>query len=265
MYIIGERINGMFTDVARAIKEKDKRVIQELAIKQIECGADALDINIGPASAAPLETIKWLVEAVQEPADLQDVHLCIDTPKMDVMEVGVALCKNQPIINSTTAEDKKLDFLLSLAQKHSARLIALTMDEKGIPQSVEAKLELAVKIITRAQEVGFSPSDIFLDPIVLPVNVAQDQPKQLFEVLSQFRVLSDPPPHSVVGLSNISQKCSNRALINRTFLVMAMAHGLDGAILDCTDKEMMDALITAELLLNKQIYCDSYIESYRKK
>jgi 5-methyltetrahydrofolate corrinoid/iron sulfur protein methyltransferase len=106
---------------------------------------------------------------------------------------------------------------------------------------------------------------VYLDPIVLPVNVAQAQAREVLEAIREFRLLSDPAPHTVIGLSNVSQRTKHRSLINRTFLAMAVANGLSAAILDPLDKELMDAMITAELMLNKNIYCDSFLEAYRKK
>ncbi|MDD5236905.1 MAG: hypothetical protein PHU91_04520 [Candidatus Omnitrophica bacterium] len=100
---------------------------------------------------------------------------------------------------------------------------------------------------------------------MLPVNVAQNQARDVLEVLREFKIISDPPPKTVVGLSNVSQGTCNRSIINRTFLAMAIGAGLDAAILDPLDKELMNVLITSELILNKQIYCDSYLDAYRKK
>jgi 5-methyltetrahydrofolate corrinoid/iron sulfur protein methyltransferase len=114
-------------------------------------------------------------------------------------------------------------------------------------------------------EAGIPVEDIYLDPIILPVNVTQPQALEALESIREFKILSDPPPKTVVGLSNISQGTDKRNLINRIFLVMAIANGLDAAIVDPMDKELMDAVITAELLLNKHIYCDSFLDAYRKK
>ena len=114
-------------------------------------------------------------------------------------------------------------------------------------------------------EFGVNSEDIFLDPIVLPVNVAQTQGREVLEAIREFGLLCDPPPNTTIGLSNVSQGTKFRPLVNRTFLAMAIANGLTSAILDPLDKELMDAMITAELVLNKAIYCDSFLEAYRKK
>jgi 5-methyltetrahydrofolate corrinoid/iron sulfur protein methyltransferase len=114
-------------------------------------------------------------------------------------------------------------------------------------------------------EYGISSEDLYLDPIVLPVNVAQTQGKEVLESIREFRMLCDPAPQTTVGLSNVSQGTKARPLINRTFVAMAIAGGLTSAILDPLDKDLMDSVITAELILNKNIYCDSFLDAYRKK
>lgn len=262
MFIIGELINGMYNNIGKAIKEKDKGIIQKCALGQIKAGADALDVNCGPASRKPQDDIQWLVQAIQE---VTDKPLALDSSKPQVIESGLSVLKNKAIINSTTADPEKLEVLVPLAKKYNAKLIGLTISTKGIPQNKDQRLELAATIVASCSEQGFPIEDLYLDPIVLPVNVAQVQMKDILEVIHEFKIISEPSPKSIVGLSNVSQGTCVRSLINRTFLTMAVAAGLDAAILDPTDKDLLDAAITAELILNKYIYCDSYLEAYRKK
>jgi len=262
MLVIGEMINGMYKVVGNAIQSKDKAAIQDLAKRQLAEGANALDVNIGPASADPLNDMKWLVEAIQE---VTDAPLAFDSTKPDVIEEGLKLAKSKAIINSTHADDEKLNILVPMAKKYNANLIGLAMSKKGIPRDRNERSELALKIVSSCMEQGFPIEDLLIDPVVLPVNVAQAQGIEVLESIKEFSLLSDPAPKTVVGLSNISQGTKQRGLINRTFLVMAVAYGLSAAIVDPLDKELMDALITAELLLNKSIYCDSYIDAYKKK
>lgn len=262
MFIIGELINGMYKDIGRAIKEKDKAAIQKCAIEQIKCGADALDVNCGPASRDPLSDIQWLVEAIQEATDSP---LAIDSSKPQVIEAGLKAIKNKAIINSTTADPEKLEILVPLAKKYNAKLIGLTISTKGIPQNKDQRLELAAMIVATCSDMGFPIEDLYLDPIVMPVNVAQSQMRDILEAIREFKIISDPSPKTILGLSNVSQGACVRSLINRTFLTMAIAFGLDAAILDPKDLDLMDAAITAELILNKQIYCDSYLDAYRKR
>ncbi len=261
MLVIGERINGMFKDVAKAIADKDKAAIQGLAGKQVACGAGVLDVNVGPAAADAKDAMKWLIRTIQE---VTDVPLALDSTKADVIEEGLKLVKARAIINSTTAVKEKLDVFVPMARQYGAGLIGLTM-EKGIPRDKNERSEYAAKIVSACMEAGINLEELYLDPIILPVNVAQAQAQEVLESIREFRLLSDPPPKTVVGLSNVSQGTDKRGLINRTFLVMAAAQGLDAAIVDPMDKELMDAVITAELLLNKHIYCASFLDAYRKK
>ena len=114
-----------------------------------------------------------------------------------------------------------------------------------------------------AIEAGLSPGDLYVDPIILPVNVAAKQVRNVFEAIRQLRVVNDPPPHFIMGLSNVSQKCLQNRLINRTCLVMALAAGLDAAILDAADKDLVEAAVTAEVLLEKHLYSDEYLKAWR--
>ena len=262
MLIIGELINGMYKDVARAIENREADIIQHLAEDQIRSGASALDVNTGPYSKNPKDDMKWLVETIQK---VTDVPLAIDSPKPDVVEEALKLTKKRAIINSTSADDVKMERVFGLAKRYNAQVIGLTMDRSGVPNSKEKRLELAAKIVAKAIDVGINAEDILLDPIVLPVNVAQAQGPEVFESIREFKLLSDPAPKTVIGLSNVSQGTKFRSLINRTYLVMALANGLSAAILDPLDKELMDAMIASELILNKNIYCDSFLEAYRRK
>lgn len=262
MFIIGELINGMYQNIGKAIKAKNKTVIQECALAQLKAGADALDLNCGPASRQPISDIQWLVESVQE---VTDKPLALDSSKPAVIDSGLKVIKNKVIINSTTADPEKLELLVPLAKKHQAKLIGLTISTKGIPQNKDQRLELAATIVAYCSEQGFPIEDLYLDPIVLPVNVAQAQMQDILESIREFKIISEPSPKTIVGLSNVSQGSSLRSLINATFVTMAIACGLDAAILDPQDKELMDAVITANLILNREIYCDSYLEAYRKK
>lgn len=262
MIIIGELINGMYKDVGMAITKREKDLIQHLALDQVKAGSSILDINTGPYSKNPKDDMKWLVESIQ---DVLGIPLSLDSTKPDAIEEGLKLAKKRAMINSTNAEDEKMDVIFQLAKKYNAQVIALTMDKSGVPNSREKRVELAAKIVAKAIDYGLNVEDIFLDPILLPVNVAQTQGLEVLESIREFRLLSDPPPKTVVGLSNVSQGTKFRSLVNRSFLVMAVANGLSAAILDPLDKELVDAMITAELILNKHIYCDSFLDAYRKR
>ena len=270
MISIGERINGMFHDVKQAIADSDKKVIQDLAKRQTESGATYLDVNVGTAAADQEATMAWLVETIQETCS---TPLSLDSQKPDVIAAGlkVADTSNGILLNSTPVNKKSdeevFDKYLAMADQAGpqGKIIALTMDKNGVPQDVDTRVALAAEIVEKAMEKGFDTDRIFIDPIILPVKVpdAQQQPTNIMAAMDQIRFLADPPPHMVIGLSNLSQGTTERSLINRIFLAMAVSHGLDGAIVDVLDEPLMDALATAELLMNKQIYSDSYLKAYR--
>ncbi|MBO1223245.1 MAG: dihydropteroate synthase [Candidatus Scalindua sediminis] len=260
MITIGERINGMFRDVKNAIKDKNASVIQEIAKKQTEAGATYLDINVGTAAADQLDAMRWLVEVTQEAVK---TPLALDSQKLEVIKAGLEVVKNEVMINSAQGEPEALDEYMPLAKEHNAALICLAMNKAGVPQNVDTRIEIAATIVEKAIEHGMDMEKIFIDPIILPVNVDQKQPAYMLEVFSQVKLLSDPPPHITVGLSNFSQGTKEKSLLNRTMLIMAIAAGLDTALMDVLDKDLMDTAICAEMILNKQIYSDSFLKAAR--
>ena len=261
MFIIGERINGMFKKVGAAIVSKDKKTIQDLAIVQIKAGANSLDVNVGPAAEDAIAAMEWLVDTIRE---VTDITLAIDSPKVPVLEAGLNKAK-KAIINSTTCEQAKMQSILPLAKKYNVPVVALTISEKGVPADTNGRVELAATLVATAMEIGVPPENIYLDPVILPVNVAQPQCFEVLKAISECKMIANPPPKTVLGLSNVSQGTKQRSLINRTYLVMASAYGLDAAIVDPLDTVLMNAMISADLLLNKNIYCDSYLDAYKKR
>jgi 5-methyltetrahydrofolate corrinoid/iron sulfur protein methyltransferase len=269
MILIAERINGMFKDVKQAIADKNKKVIQDLAKKQTEAGATYLDVNVGTAAADQEGTMQWLVEAIQETCA---TPLCLDSQKLDVIAAGLKVinAENGVILNSTPLNKKNdeeiFDKFIEMAEKigPKASIITLTMDKNGVPQDVDTRVALAAEIVSKAVEKGLDVQRLFIDPIVLPVKVpnAQVQPDNILSAMDQIRILSDPAPHMTVGLSNISQGAKERSLLNRVFLAMAMSHGLDSAIADVFDRELMNVAAAGDILLNKQIYSDSFLKVY---
>lgn len=262
MIVIGERINGMFGDVKNAIKERNPEVIRDLACRQEECGASMLDINVGPiAKNEKADAMKWLIEAAQEASKLT---ICIDTPSFEVMQSSIAAAKNPVVINSSPADPEKLEKYIGLAKEYNAGLILLTMDKSGIPSDVDGRVALGAQGMSQWIEAGLAPEDLYVDPIILPVNCNQQQPLQVMETIRQLKEFS-PTSHFNLGLSNLSQGTDKRSLLSRIYLAMCMPAGLDTAIMDPMDKELMDAMITCEMLMNKQIYCDSFLEAYYNK
>jgi 5-methyltetrahydrofolate corrinoid/iron sulfur protein methyltransferase len=260
MYAIGERINGMFRSVGSAIASENPEPIQQLARAQLAAGASALDVNVGPASADPAAAMEWLVKAIRE---VTDAPLAIDTTKPDVMARGLELAGPSSIINSSKGQQDQLDIFLPMALKHQASVIVLTIDENGIPRDAAGRSEIALRAVAAAMEHGLDPDRLMIDAVILPANVAQPTAGHVLETIRNIKLLSDPPPRTVLGLSNVSQGSTQRELLNRTYLVMALAAGLDAAILDVLDSPMMDAMITSELLLNRAVYCDDFLRAYR--
>lgn len=242
----------------KAIDNRDEKFIQDLARNQVEAGAQILDVNTGPGVDDAPEVMTWLVKTIQ---DAVDAKLSIDTPKMDAMEAGVKASSSSVLINSATAEAKKMDVLFPLAVEHNSEIICLTLDEKGIPNDANSRAELAMVMVAKAMELGIDTERLYLDPLILPVGAAQDQGPKVLEALSMFKAISDPPPKTVVGLSNVSNNTKERPLLNRTYLVMLMAHGLDSAIMDPTDTELMSAIKASEVLLNKKLYADDFLRA----
>lgn len=251
----------MFKNVREALTAKNQSVIQDLAKKQIAAGASVLDVNVGPGSVNPKDDMAWLITTIRA---VTDVPLAVDTTKPEVMDYGLSLAGERSFLNSTSGDKEKLDVLLPIAKKHKSKVIALTMNKSGVPANCESRLEIAAEIVAAAMEHGIEPPDMYIDAVILPVNVAQDHAKAVLETIRQCKLLCDPAPKTVLGLSNVSQGTQYRVLIDRIFLIMAIEAGLDAAILNPLDKELIDSMITAELLLGKSLYCDSFIDAYGK-
>ena len=255
MILIGERINTGFKDIKQAVADKDKGPLQDWARKQTEAGATFLDVNLGAVSADPADMC-WMIETVQEAVE---TPVCIDTNKPNILAEAIKVCRPGALINSTTAADEKLDAMMPIAAEHNASIIGVVMDQSGTPKNADKRVENAGKILAKAMELGMEPDRVFLDPIVMPLKFMQEQAKEILEATRQFQLFSDPPPHVVCGLSNISNGTQHKKLINRIFLVMAVNNGMDAAICDVMDTALVNAARTAELVMNKEIYADSYV------
>lgn len=255
MIFIGERINTGFKDIKQAVMDKDPKPLQEWARKQTEAGATYLDVNLGAVSSKP-EDMCWMIETVQ---DAVETPISIDTNKPKILAEAIKICKKTPLINSTTAAEEKLDQMLPLVAEHNACIIGLSMDETGTPKDAEKRVENCGKILAKAMELDIPTENIFLDPIAMPLKFMQDQATEILDATRQFTLFADPPPHIVCGLSNVSNGTTHKKLINRTFLVMAIANGMDAVICDVMDTDLVNAAKTAELVMNREIYADAYI------
>ncbi len=258
MIVVGERINGQFPQVSKAIDARDSKYIQDLALEQVSGGAHVLDINTGPGRDDGPDAAAWLVKTVQ---DAVDVRLCIDSPGLKTQTAGLSACNKEPMINSTTAEQKRMEKFFPLAKEHNAEIVCLTIDEKGIPNSTEGRTELAMLLLATAMDQGISPEKIFLDPVVLPISAAQNQLLGVCEAVTSFRMLNTPSPKTIVGLSNVSSGSEERPLLNRTYLAMLLGRGLDAAIVDPNDAELMKTVKAAEVLMNRKLYAPSFLRA----
>ena len=257
MIFIGERINTGFKDIKQAVTDKDPAPLKEWAKKQTEAGADFLDVNLGAVSADPA-VMCWMIETVQ---DAVDTAICIDTNKLNILAEAIKVCRPGMLINSTTAADEKLGAMMPVAAENNASIIGLVMDESGTPKNADKRVENAGKIIAKAMELGMGPDKVFLDPIVMPLKYMQEQAKEILDAVGQFGLFSDPPPHVVCGLSNVSNGTTHKGLINRIFLAMAIGRGMDAVICDVLDTDLVNAARTAELVMNQEIYADSYVRT----
>jgi 5-methyltetrahydrofolate corrinoid/iron sulfur protein methyltransferase len=238
MYIIGENIQILSPRVKAAIADRDATHIREMARKQIEHGANMIDLNIGPRKKDGVEVMQWMIEEVYD--QVGAVPISLDTTNAAAIEAGLKKCKELGIpamINSTSADPDRLNTTMPMAAEYDSKIIALAMD-KNIPATADGRVGLAMEIlIPKAEELGMPMENIFLDPLVLTVNGCQEHGPETLNAIRAFKMLWDPAPMTTVGLSNISNSVphANRSLINRTFLVMLMACDLDSAIADPLD------------------------------
>jgi 5-methyltetrahydrofolate corrinoid/iron sulfur protein methyltransferase len=243
MYIIGENIHIISEKVKEALANRDAEFFMDLAVRQVEAGANCVDINLGPRKKDYAEVFPWIVQAVES---VVDVPLCIDTTNVDGMEAALkSITKAQPILNSTSAEPERLEKIPALAKKYNAKIIALTMGSSGIPVEADTRVEIAVgTIIPHLMETDFPMENLIIDPLVLTTSGCQQYCPQLIEAVRMLKYAWDPPPMVSVGLSNVSNAVpnENRPLINRVYLAMLMGVGLEMMIANPFDKEQNDVI-----------------------
>lgn len=263
MLIIGERINATSKRVAEAIGRRDVALLQEMARQQVEAGADYLDVNAarGQGSEQEVADLKWVIDTVQIALD---VPLSIDSSDPQALKAAMAHYQGKSaIINSVNAEEGKLKALLPLALEHRADVIALAMDESGVPTDVAGRLRACDRILERAELYGMPSEKIFLDPLVLPLSVDTDQGMVTLRTLEQIKARY-PQAKTTLGLSNASYGLPLRGMINRSLLLMAMYEGLDSVILDPLDARLMAHIKAAQVVLGRDPFCKNYLKDYRK-
>jgi 5-methyltetrahydrofolate corrinoid/iron sulfur protein methyltransferase len=306
MYIIGENIHIISDRVKEALKEKNAKFFQELAVQQVEAGAQALDLNLGPRKKDWEEVFPWMVKTVEA---VVDVPLSFDSTNLNGIEAGLKnITKAQPIINSTSAEAERLEKVPLVAKEFNTKLIALTMGKSGIPVGADERVNIALEqLIPRMLEIDYPIEDLIIDPLVLTVSGCQEYCPELIEAARTLQYAWDPPPAISVGLSNVSNAVprENRPLLNRVYCAMLMGASLQMMIADPLDDELKETIRvieardestalnqlylkihdrianmeepsaedvdmsdpeqvaiwkTVQILLNKVIYADSYLE-----
>jgi 5-methyltetrahydrofolate corrinoid/iron sulfur protein methyltransferase len=243
MYIIGENIHIISEKVKEALTNRDREFFMDSALKQVEAGAKAVDINLGPRKKDYAEVWPWIIKAVEH---VVDVPLSIDTTNVDGMEAALqAVTKAQPILNSTSAEPERLEKVPLLAKKYGAKVIALTLRPEGIPIEADARVNIAIEtLIPRMVEIDYPMSNLIIDPLVLTVSGCQEYCPHLIETVRTLQYSWDPAPMISVGLSNVSNAVpnENRPLINRVYVAMLMGVGLQMMIANPFDKDQNDVI-----------------------
>jgi 5-methyltetrahydrofolate corrinoid/iron sulfur protein methyltransferase len=260
MILIGEAINGLQPGIRQAILSRDKEVIRQLARKQVDAGAAFLDVSTGTAWPKPAEIMVWLVTTIQEGVE---VPISLNSRRLDVIEAGLRVSRNPVMINAATGEKEKIPFFMELALKHKADLVCLTMDEQGIPPHAVGRISIAKRILDFAEQYSFPRERIYIDPVLLPLKFFQAQGSIVLEAIRGI-ALEKEPPHIIAGISNCSQGMKQRTLINRTFLSMAVACGLDTVICDVLDADLMETIAAAEVILERRPHSDPYAQETKK-
>lgn len=262
MLIIGELINTSRKAIREAVEARNAGYIQEVARVQTVAGADYLDVNCGNMVGHELEIMHWLVETIQEAVD---TPLCIDSPDEAALRVGLSLLKPgyRPMINSISAEAKRFSAVAPLVKEYNAKVVALCIADIGMPESAEDRLAIATTLVESLAQEGVKQEDIYLDPLIKPLSTNEKHGR---EVLDAIRLIKErfSAVHFTCGLSNISFGLPNRAVLNRLFVVQTMTAGMDGYILNPTDKAMMGLVYASQALLGQDKYCAKYLKAHRK-
>ena len=260
MIIIGEKINGTRKSVARAIAERDEIFIQQLATGQAAAGATYLDVNAGTVPEKEPEDMTWLVQCVQSAVD---IPLCLDSANPAALHAGLKSVTHKPLINSLSGEKARVDGVLPLALEYQTGLIILALDDaSGIPATSEGRMAIIDRLVDMALAGGLGQDQLFIDPLVTAISTGIDNAKITFDTIVQTRE-KYPQAHITSGLSNISFGMPLRPLLNRTFLAMCIQAGMDSAIADPNDRELMGTAMAAETLMGLDRYCLSFNKAFR--
>ncbi|HOJ30590.1 MAG TPA: dihydropteroate synthase [bacterium] len=263
MIIVGERINATRKKIGEALIKKDEKFFLKEAKKQIEAGSDFLDLNAGTGIGHETENLMWLINLVQ--AAYPDVHLALDSSNTNVLAECLPLVKNKPVmLNSVNAEEKKLKEFLPLVKNFpDIYIVALTMDDSGIPSSFEKRIEIACTLYEQLINSGVKKENIFYDALVQPVGTDIDAFNTYLKALRGIKERL-PATRSICGLSNVSFGLPKRSLINKYAFAIAMHEGLDAVIIDPVDPGIIEARCIAGVLTGKDQFCMNYISHFRE-
>ena len=259
MIIIGEKINGSIPVVAEAIANRDAEFIKNRARIQAEAGATYIDCCASVPEDQEVETLKWMIDCIQEATDLP---IAVDSPSADVLRQVFPHCKRPGLINSVSGEGNKVDTIFPLIADTKWEVICLLSDDTGIPKCAADRLKVFDFIMAKAKEYNISPSRLHIDPLVEMLCTSEDGIAMNVEVISTIR-RQYPSIHITAAVSNISFNLPVRKMVNLGFAVLAMNAGLDSAILDPTNRDMMGVIYATEALLGLDDYCMEYISAYR--
>jgi 5-methyltetrahydrofolate--homocysteine methyltransferase len=256
--IIGERINATRKRIGEAVQNQDADLIKAEAVKQVEAGADYIDVN-GGVAGRETEYLPWLVDVVQEAVE---VPLCLDSANPDALAAALPRCKQPPMINSITAEQERLEQVTPLVKEYGARVIALCLSDDGPPKALDDRLEIAARLIDHLTGEGIPLENIHVDPCVFPVSTGPEAGSFVLEAVARIHA-QYPDAHTICGVSNVSFGLPLRKLINSVFLAMLIARGLDSAIIDPCNSLTRANLLAAQALAGRDEFCIAYIQAFR--
>ena len=261
MLIVGELINASRKAIATAIEAQDENEIQQVARDQIAAGANYIDVNAGVFVGKEPEYLEWLVETVQSAVQ---GPCCIDSPDPKAIEAALAVHNGTAMINSISLEKDRYESLLPIVAGTGLKVVALCMSDEGMPKTTDDRMAIADKLVNSLLQKNVAVDNIYVDPLVQPIATDTTFGTEFLDAIEKIKATFDGI-HMMCGLSNISFGLPHRKFLNQTLMVMAMAKGLDGAIINPLDRKMMASIIAAETLLGNDDYCTNYLNAYRAK
>lgn len=261
MIIVGELINASRKAIGAAIEAQDVEAIQKIARDEFEAGAHYIDVNAGVFVGKEPEYLTWIVKNVQESVD---APCAIDSPDPKAIEAALTVHKGVPMINSISLEKDRYEKLMPIISGTDFKVVALCMSDEGMPETTDQRMAIADKLVNNLVKNGIPLDHIYVDPLVQPVSTNNRFGVEFLDAVEKI-ITTFEGIHTMCGLSNISYGLPKRKFINQTFMIMAIARGLDGAIINPLDNKMMASILAAETLAGKDDYCMEYLNAYRAK